>query len=114
MKAIFIELPHFERHREQHLDDESYRLLQNELIENPAKGALIKGLGGLRKIRVANTGRGKGKRGGSRVIYYWFVDSAHFVMFSIYGKEVQDDLTSEQRKQFIKLLSKLKENDYEI
>lgn len=51
------------------LDEESYRLLQVELVRNPDAGALIRGTGGLRKIRWARKGRGK--RGSTRVIYYW-------------------------------------------
>ncbi len=107
MKALFIELPAFERHRRDYLDDESYRLFQNELLQNPEKGVLIPGMKGLRKIRVANPERGKGKRGGARVIYYWFMDCAHFVLFTIYGKEMQDDLSSEQRRIFVQSLEKL-------
>lgn len=50
------------------LSDEEYRLLQNELIKNPEKGKIIKGSGGLRKIRWSISG--KGKSGGVRVIYF--------------------------------------------
>ena len=71
MKAIFIELPPFERHRRDYLTDENFRDLQNALMENPETGDVIEGTGGLRKIRHADPKRGKGKRGGLRVIYYW-------------------------------------------
>lgn len=53
------------------MDDEAYRLLQLELMDNPTAGAVIEGKGGLRKLRQADSRRGKGKRGGLRVIYYW-------------------------------------------
>ena len=51
------------------MDEESYRGLQNELIANPGIGKIIQGSGGIRKIRWGGSGRGK--RGGSRIIYYW-------------------------------------------
>jgi hypothetical protein len=53
------------------LSDEDYGEFQSRLAANPGLGALIKGGGGIRKIRVAIGSRGK--RGGTRVIYYWAV-----------------------------------------
>lgn len=49
----------------------SLRSLQLELAANPLKGKLDPGTGGLRKVRMADPGRGKGKRGGARVHYLW-------------------------------------------
>ena len=51
MKATFVELPPFERTRKDYLDDEGYRLLQLELMENPIAGEVMEGTGGLRKLR---------------------------------------------------------------
>lgn len=70
MKASFVELPSFERHREMYLDDLVYKALQIELMKNPEAGKIIAGTGGLRKIRFNDEKRGKGKRSGLRVIYY--------------------------------------------
>ena len=61
MRAVFIELPAFERLRGQYLDDESFRALQNVLMENPVAGDVIQGTGGLRKLRWTDKRRGKGK-----------------------------------------------------
>jgi hypothetical protein len=69
MKALFIELPPFERHRQSYLNDESFREFQKMLMQNPESGDVIEGTGGLRKVRYADEKRGKGKRGGLRVIY---------------------------------------------
>jgi len=71
MKAIYVELPAFERYRADYLDDEAFAELQQALMKNPEAGKVIKGTGGLRKMRFADARRGKGKRGGLRVIYYW-------------------------------------------
>jgi hypothetical protein len=69
MRAVFVELPPFARHRDRYLDDDAYRALQELLMQAPQLGALIQGTGGLRKLRIGNARRSKGKRGGLRVIY---------------------------------------------
>lgn len=69
MKALFVELPPFQRHRVDYLDDEAYRAFQTALLKNPEAGDVIQGTGGLRKIRFADEKRQKGKRGGIRIIY---------------------------------------------
>lgn len=60
----------------------------------PEQGPLIKGSGGLRKIRWAP--KAVGKRGGIRVIYYWRPDEQVFYMLFAYTKTAQEDLTAEQ------------------
>jgi hypothetical protein len=64
VKAVFVELPPFERYRADYLDDDAFLRLQQLLMLNPAAGALIPGTGGLRKLRYSDERRGKGKRGG--------------------------------------------------
>jgi hypothetical protein len=104
MKAVFVELPPFERLRTSYLDDESYFALQNELMQNPLSGDVIEGAGGLRKLRRPDPRRGKGKRGGLRVIYYWWLDGEQFWLFTVYDKDQADDLTPEQRVAVKRLL----------
>jgi hypothetical protein len=101
MDALFVELPAFERLRTSYLDDEGYRALQLELMRNPIAGDVIEGTGGLRKLRQSDPRRGKGKRGGLRVIYYWWSGGSQFWLFTLYDKDQADDLTIEQRR-FIK------------
>ena len=72
MKAVFIELPAFERRRADYLDDDAFRRLAELLMKHPEAGDPISDTGGLRKLRFADARRGKGKRGGLRVIYYWW------------------------------------------
>lgn len=107
MKGLFVELPAFERERENYFREESYQAFQRELLQNPEKGDLIQGTGGLRKIRVNDPYRGKGKCGGARVIYYWQIKQSHFLLFTVYGKDIQDDLTSAQRAALARLLQTL-------
>lgn len=93
---IFIETPVFTRLVKELLDDDAYAEFQRFLAEHPTAGDVIKDTGGLRKIRVASSGRGK--RGGSRVIYYHFTADARIALLLIYPKNQQDDLTDDQRK----------------
>jgi hypothetical protein len=98
MKAVFVELPAFERYRSDYLDDDSFLALQNLLMKRPEAGDAIQDTGGLRKLRFADARRGKGKRGGLRVIYYWWVTGLQFWLFTLYDKDEMSDLTAQQRK----------------
>jgi hypothetical protein len=98
MKALFIELPAFERHRVEYLDDEAFLSLQALLMACPDAGDVIEDSGGLRKLRFADKRRGKGKRGGLRIIYYWWDAGLQFWLFTLYDKDEVSDLTSAQRK----------------
>ncbi|HET7261177.1 MAG TPA: toxin [Casimicrobiaceae bacterium] len=98
MKAVFLELPAFERHRREYLSDEAFRMLQATLLKGPEAGDMIEGTGGLRKLRFADARRGKGKRGGLRVIYYWWQAGSQFWLYTLYDKGERDDLSPQQRK----------------
>ena len=76
------------------LSDEEYGAFQSRLAANPGLGALIKGGGGIRKIRVAVGSRGK--RGGGRVIYYWAVRKDLILLLYAYPKSVSADLSPKQ------------------
>jgi hypothetical protein len=92
--VIFIETPVFTRQIKALVEDEEYRLLQLRLVANPDAGDLIPRSGGLRKIRVGVTGRGK--RGGARVIYYWVTARSQIYMLLAYAKNAQEDLSEQQ------------------
>ena len=95
MHLIFIETPVFTNEIIRLIPDESYRSLQKELLIHPESGDIIKGSGGLRKIRWSRPGMGK--RGGIRVIYYFDKPSVIYMLFP-YKKNRQEDLTSQQNK----------------
>ncbi len=79
-------------------DDEAYRRFQDHLMENPEVGTVMKGCGGLRKVRWQDPRRGKGKRSGLRVIYLHLPEFAVLALIDVYGKNEADDLSkSEQR-----------------
>jgi hypothetical protein len=98
----FVETPVFTRLITEALDDEHYRTLQLALALRPEQGAVIRGSGGLRKLRWAVPGRGK--RGGARIIYYWHQSSQTFYMLFLYTKQHQGDLTPAQAKQLGQLV----------
>ena len=68
----FIETPAFTRYFSSYLNDDEYRELQIRLAAGPELGDVMPGTGGFRKLRWADPRRGKGRRGGLRVIYYYF------------------------------------------
>lgn len=76
------------------LDDEAYAKLQLYLAEFPDAGVLIKGGGGIRKLRYVLPGRGKS--GGARIIYFWAVKHDLIFLLEIYTKNEQADLSDEQ------------------
>ena len=97
-----IETSTFTRQMTALLSDEEYGEFQSRLVANPGLGALIKGGGGIRKIRVAVGSRGK--RGGGRVIYYWTVRKDVILLLYAYAKNVSADLTPGQVAQLAKVV----------
>ncbi len=100
---LFIETPIFTEVVQEYLSDESYSELQQALILRPDAGNVIPGSGGLRKLRWRT--KHEGKRGGLRIIYYWYVSGETFYMVFLYKKNEQEDLTHSQ----IKVLRRLVE-----
>jgi mRNA-degrading endonuclease RelE of RelBE toxin-antitoxin system len=86
----FIETQLFSRLVQDYLSDEDYSKLQSELIKNPKAGAVVRGTGGVRKLRWAASGRGK--RSGYRVIYFVRRPEHIIWMLTIYPKSVTDSI----------------------
>lgn len=101
MPMIFVESPFFTEDVKELLSDEEYAGLQSFLMSEPDFGDLIVHTGGLRKIRWA--AKGRGKRGGTRVIYYHVVAESQIRMILIYRKGIKDDLTPKEKAVLRKL-----------
>jgi hypothetical protein len=86
----FIETRLFTRLVEEYLSDDEYRDLQHLLLENPEAGSVVRGSGGVRKLRWHAEGRGK--RGGYRVIYFARIEHDQIWMLTMYPKNVTDDI----------------------
>jgi len=81
---IFIEATTFTKLLSKYLSDEEYRVLQTYLMQKPDAGDLVRGSGGVRKVRWAPSG--KGKSGGLRIIYYWKKSDHEIWLLTLYSK----------------------------
>ncbi|MBZ5528714.1 MAG: type II toxin-antitoxin system RelE/ParE family toxin [Acidobacteriia bacterium] len=98
----FIESRPFTRKLHQVAGDNAedlLRAIQGELVQKPDRGAMVPGLGGVRKARIANPGRGKGKRGGYRYLYLYLENKQHIHLLILLDKNEQEDASEEQRRQ---------------
>ena len=86
----FIESAAFERVRAVYLDDDEYLELQQFMMENPEAGDVVRESGGVRKLRWRR--KGKGKRGGLRVIYFVRYQPNEFWMLTLYAKAKQENV----------------------
>ncbi|WP_426234404.1 toxin [Pseudomonas sp. TWP3-2] len=98
MRIQFFETTVFTATVGQYLADDEYRALQTYMQLNPSAGDVMPRTGGFRKLRWADARRGKGRRGGLRVIYYWLMNDGQFWMFAIYDKDELENLNAEQEK----------------
>lgn len=88
------------------LSDEDLKMLEKILLDNPEQGDLIQGTGGARKLRIQLEGRGK--RGGARVVYIDILKKERLYLLFAYPKNVQADLTPDQKKQLKLLIEAIK------
>ena len=94
---IFIETSAFTKYLPDHLPDEDYHALQSYLMQKPDAGAIVRGTGGIRKVRWAPVG--KGKSGGVGVIYYWKRPDHEIWMLTILSKSEKSTIPSHILKQ---------------
>jgi mRNA-degrading endonuclease RelE of RelBE toxin-antitoxin system len=95
---LFIEAPAFTDRLPSYLTDDEYRRLQKALLTNPEAGSIMPHTGGFRKMRWPHPRRGKGTRGGLRIIYYYFIQDAQIWLMTLFGKDELKDLSSAQRR----------------
>jgi hypothetical protein len=97
MKREFVETTAFSRRVDKE-GGQVLRQIQSELLKNPEAGSVISGTGGLRKFRSPDAGRGKGKRGGYRVIYLDLPHVERTYLLALYDKGEKDDISSDEKK----------------
>lgn len=111
-----LELPEFIRQSESCMDDQSRKTFIDYIALNPLAGDLIIGTGGVRKIRWTGDSH-QGKRGGVRVIYYYYDQSVPIFLLTVYGKNKKDNLAQDERQILKTIISKIvdayKENEHE-
>jgi hypothetical protein len=94
---VIVETTVFTKLIQELMSDDDYKDLQEALVNRPDLGDVIKGSGGIRKVRWKL--EGTGKSGGVRVIYYWVVNDEHIRMLYVYPKGKQANLTKAQLAQ---------------
>jgi hypothetical protein len=98
MRAVFVETSNFTEWISDHLDDGEYAMIQRLLMDQPDIGAVMPGCGGLRKLRIADPVRRKGRRGGARIIYLHIPEVSRFYLLDVYGKNEKSDLSADERR----------------
>jgi mRNA-degrading endonuclease RelE of RelBE toxin-antitoxin system len=78
--------------------------IQSDLVQNPERGAVVKGTHGVRKARVADPGSSRGKSGSYRYLYLYLEHAGRIHLIYLFSKGEQADL-SPQQKQIIGALS---------
>jgi hypothetical protein len=109
--VVFIESQSFTRRLKQLAGDSASDVLlaiQNDLLQDPERGEVVKGLGGIRKARVANPARGKGTRGGYRCMHLYLARRDHIHLLFLLDKNEQEDLDEKQRKALRQMVAELK------
>lgn len=101
----FVETSIFTKNLAKYLQDEEYWRLQIYLMNQPDTGDIIQGTGGLRKLRWL--AKGKGKRGGVRIIYYWKTHVHKVYLMSIYAKNEVTNLSTKDKKILKQMLEDL-------
>lgn len=94
----FVDSPAFSRLLSAYLDDDGYKALQINPALHPEAGRLMPGTGGFRKIRWADARRGKGRRSGLRVIYYYFPREHQVWLMTLFDKDEASDLSPKQKQ----------------
>jgi hypothetical protein len=93
-----IELPGYRRRADEMLTADEQDAVIDLIAYEPTCGDLIPGTGGLRKVRVGRGG--SGKRGGARVIYYFYNADFPALLMALYAKNEKDDLSAREKKEF--------------
>ena len=97
----------FERYAPGLLGPEGVEEFVDFIGANPLAGAVVAGTGGVRKVRWARPGMGK--RGGARILYYYHDDENPIGLLTIYGKGDKDSLTKDEKAEFRKLTTMIKQ-----
>jgi hypothetical protein len=88
--------------------DSLLRRVEEEILKNPGAGDTVAGTGGVRKLRIEDPARGKGKRGGYRVLYLDLPDRQETFLLTFYGKNEADDLSGEEKRLIAKMAVAIK------
>ena len=88
--VTFVESPLFTKQVHDYLTDTEYAVFQEYLAANPETGNVVRGSGGVRKVRWSR--RGTGKSGGVRVLYFVRTEAGEIWLLLIYAKSAVDSI----------------------
>ena len=108
MDLLFVEAAPFTAERDDYLPPEQFREVQNALIAEPRKGDVVPDTGGIRKLRVPDASRGKGKRGGCRLFYMYLPEVSEIHFLAIYSKNEKVDLTASDKKAMRRIVDEIR------
>jgi hypothetical protein len=104
--VVFVETKIFTQFVKEYLSDDEYKELQQYIMKNPEVGKIIRGSGGVRKLRWAR--EGMGKSGGVRTIYYWAESRSHVYMLTMYSKSEKENIDKKTLARIAKQLEDIK------
>jgi len=107
MRRLFIEASAFTKKVDAE-GRETLLTIQGELLDRLESSPVIPGTGGLRKLRVSDASKGKGKRGGYRVIYLDLPEVKRTFLLGLYGKGEKADLSQDEKKVLKGLVERIK------
>lgn len=106
LEITVLQLPKFKAEATKLIGADGIEAVAVYLIDHPGGGDVIPGAGGARKLRWA--AKGKGKRGGARIVYLYVVIAASVYLLRCYAKNVKTDLTADEKKQLRQIVAHLK------
>ena len=106
MELTFVYLPGFVREWDRHrLTDPDLQSLEQTIAKGPAAGPVMRGTGGLRKIRFAPPSMHQGKSGATRVGFAYFRSNSAIIVVAMFAKNEAANFTAAQRVEIGKLLN---------
>ena len=109
MNLLFVEMVGFTEDLPDYFPtDEHYQKFQTFLMKNHQAGDVLQGTGGMRKVRWPDARRGKGKRGGLRILYLHIPEVDKVYILDVYDKDEADDLSKDQRKKLSVMVERIR------
>jgi hypothetical protein len=105
----FVETPIFTKRITELASPETLEAIQADLLEDPERWPVVRGLHGARKGRVADPKSPRGKSGSYRYIYLYLPRAGRIHLLFLFGKNEQSDLSAAQTKAFGQIIARIKE-----
>ena len=108
MKRVFIQTPIFSNSLDKKEAGHVLEEIEEKILKNPECGDIVQGCGGVRKLRVKDPKRGKGTRGGLRILFLDLPHKGRVYLVYLYGKDETEDINQEEKRQIREIAAYLK------